>query len=71
MKTVFAILREGYAHTPSGRMFFRSTGLTMALMAALVLGSCSKESTQPEIRDSHLKATWGSCDQWATWSNGG
>jgi hypothetical protein len=64
MKHAFINLSKGYSYT-------LSMGLVTVTLAALLVGSCSKESSQPDVRDTHLKATWSSCDQWATWSNGG
>jgi len=44
--------------------------LIIFFIQAIIINSCSKEeSNLPE--NTTLKATWSSCDQWASWSNGG
>jgi len=44
--------------------------LCLLILSAVIINSCSKDEAN-EIDNPTLKATWGSCDQWATWSNGG
>lgn len=44
--------------------------LSMLIISAFIINSCSKEESN-EIGKPSLKAVWSSCDQWASWSNGG
>lgn len=71
MKQQFEIQKKGYSFTHASHLFLSGIELVLVLCIGLLAGSCSKDSSQPVTRDTHLKATWGTCDQWATWSNGG